>query len=215
MTVESKASKKRITPAQWTEANVLWESGESTLSDISKRLDITIPHLSREFKKNGIIKGSNAVDVTQAVEQEILSAAVESVKLRVKRIAETKEQHYVWTDVVTKMLMQSLAKARQENAPLAITEGDAKAADRVMSVLLKAQSAKWQCLGLDKEDFVGQDELPELPISNFTEEEILTIQNRAEIKSMGVDDGLGGTLAEIEENLIIEEGFDEDEDAVS
>jgi hypothetical protein len=214
MTEEIKAKRKRITPAEWATANALWESGQHTLGEISKQLDISKEHLSRQFKKNNVEKGAKVADITGRVEEEIINAAAAATKLRVTRIGETKEQHYVWADAVIKMMMMSVGKANKAGSPMAIVDADAKAGERVLSVLSKAQQIKWQCLGLDKEDFVGTDELPELPIKNLTEVEIEEIRNRATAISMGVNDGLGGMLAEEEENLIIEEGFNESDSAV-
>lgn len=207
---KTKTSRKRMTPAEWGEAVALWESGEFTLQQISKKLSITKSHLSRKFKKEGVKKGDMFEETKAAVEEETKSVSAEHALLLAKRVTETKEEHYQWSVAIGKMAMQVVAKARNDGHAISTASEDLKALNHLINIEQKVRSERYACLGLDKEDFVDGDDLPDLPIQDLTGEEIEEIRNKATQSTMGIDDGMGGILS-VEENEIVEEGFDEKE----
>ncbi|NOQ76390.1 MAG: hypothetical protein GQ475_01085, partial [Methylococcaceae bacterium] len=78
------------------------------------------------------------------------------------------------------------------------------------AVALKSTSETLRkSLGMDRDDEVTGD-LPELVISVLTEGEMSQIRFQAANLSAGIDDGTGGVLDDVEDDVIIE-GIDEPE----
>ncbi|MBT3031444.1 MAG: hypothetical protein N0E58_19875 [Candidatus Thiodiazotropha endolucinida] len=59
----------------------------------------------------------------------------------------------------------------------------------------------------------SSETLPQLTIVDMTSDEIEQIRNEAYARSMGLDDGMGGTLTDEDDNEIITEGMDEEPEA--
>jgi hypothetical protein len=62
-----------------------------------------------------------------------------------------------------------------------------KALETAMTVLLKARQERWAVLGLDKADYIDEEGLPELHISELTALEIEDLRNR-EFAEFGISD---------------------------
>lgn len=207
-----KNTKRRMTPAQWGEAKALWESGSFTLAQIAERVGSTKEHLSRKFKSEDIIKGSQSTDVEdvaiqaakQAVEEAVEEEAKTGVSKMTERIAETKEKAYLYPEMIERMGFAEVASARKDKQPLSVTTENLKALQILINITHKAKEMKFSALGLDKIDHFDEEELPELTIALLTEEEIDVIQSAALERTSGLDDGMGGILDE--ENDIVDSG---------
>jgi len=204
---KDKSSRRQMNPAEFAEASALWKTGQHTLNEISQKLGFSKETLSRRFTKAGVIKGSSAGKIADEIEKEILSTSAQAAKVLSERVQETREEHYQWAHLAIKLSTQIMIEARKQNLPLASTIEEQKAIGLYMKNLEVAQKQRFTCLGLDKENYVDESELTELPITNLTAVEIDDIRGRAQELSLGVDDGLGGTL---DDNEVVEEGFDED-----
>lgn len=211
-TSKESSSKSRITPAQWSEAKALWESGEFTLTQISEKVGVTREHLSRRFKKEGIEKGVKKIETTAAAAEAVESELSRLAKILPARIAETKEQHYQWASNIGKLAMQTVIIAQRDGRPLSSTGEDLKALDRLMAIEAKVMEQRYKALGIDREDYVDEESLPTLTIDILTEEEMTDIRSQARAQTLGVDDGLGGTLSDEDENDIVELDDFEDEE---
>lgn len=200
------SSTRRMTPAQWSEAKALWESGEFTLAQIAKRVKATREHLSRKFKKEGIEKGASSVKVSESAAAAVEDEIAKNARIIPMRIAETKEEHYVWAQTTGKLSMQLLSRAIREGKPISSISEDAKAIERIANIMTKVMDQRYRALGIDKDDYIDEETLPTLSIDIMTEDQMNEVRTRAREQTLGVDDGLGGTLTTDE---IVE--YDEDD----
>lgn len=186
-----KKGRKHLTPAEWAEAKTLWELGKATLPELSERFGIRPETLSRKFAAEGIVKGAKAKEVESAVKEEALDEAT----IVMRRIRETKEDHYTWSSVIAKLTMQTIVKAQSAGTAIAATGADLKALNNAMRILAKAREERWVVLGLDKESG-DPEELPELMVSVLTPEQIEEIQRMTQENTPVIDEELEDIIEE-------------------
>lgn len=196
-----------LTPAEWAEAEALWESGEVTLDDLNKRFGIAATTISRHMTRKGIIKGANAHLHAMAIKEKVLEVALgDSTKLAAK-IAEMNDRYVNWYEMLAKMSMSELAVAKKGGKKFETAAGNLKAIGQVLTNIKTCREESWKLYGIDKEKDDGSDNLPELPINDLTEQEIGVLRN-AQIKASG------GIVEEVQEELSAESydiiGIDDD-----
>ena len=204
MTTPAVKTPTRMTPRQWAEAEALWEAGEVTLDDLATRFDKNRSAFVRYFKKHGIVKGSRAAARKEEVKEAVAAAGIDEATVLANRIRETKEDHYKMSSALAKLVWAEVLTAKKDEKPFSAIKDNLKALDNAMNVLMKARMERFAILGLDKDDYVDEDGLPELVISELTAAQIEELRNRDE-------EGLEAGTAVIPETLQ-EEIEDEDEE---
>ena len=204
MTTPAVKTSTRMTPRQWAEAEALWEAGEVTLDDLAARFDKDRSAFVRYFKKHGIVKGSRAAARKEEVKEAVAAAGIDEATVLANRIRETKEDHYKMSSALAKLVWAEVLTAKKDEKPFSAIKDNLKALDNAMNVLMKARMERFAILGLDKDDYVDEDGLPELVISELTAAQIEELRNRDE-------EGLEAGTAVISEALQ-EEIEDEDEE---
>ena len=204
MTTPAVKTSTRMTPRQWAEAEALWEAGEVTLDDLAARFDKDRSAFVRYFKKHGIVKGSRAAARKEEVKEAVATAGIDEATVLANRIRETKEDHYKMSSALAKLVWAEVLTAKKDEKPFSAIKDNLKALDNAMNVLMKARMERFAILGLDKDDYVDEDGLPELVISELTAAQIEELRNRDE-------EGLEAGTAVISEALQ-EEIEDEDEE---
>ena len=194
---------RRLTPKQWGMCEALWESGEATLEDLSKKFGISGPGIHNHMKRRGIKRGAKAEKHKQRVAEAVTKAAVDDAAIVAARIRETKEEHYKMASGLAKLAWAEILKAKQDNMPVATALPNLKALDSAMTVMTKARMERWAVLGLDRADYVDEDGLPELLISELTADQVEELRNRK-----------FGDLEELPEELLPADEDDEAEDGI-
>ncbi len=197
----------RMTPRQWAEAEALWEVGEVTLDDLAKKFSRDRTVFTRYFKKHGIVKGSKAAARKEEVKEAVAAAGIDEATVLASRIRETKEDHYKMASAVAKLAWAEVLTAKKESKPFSSIKDNLKALDNAMNVLAKARMERYAVLGLDKDDYVDEDGLPELVISELTAAQIEELRNRDE-------EGLEAGTAVIPDELDEVTGDEEEEDEI-
>jgi len=196
---------KHITPAQKKQAVTLRAAGY-TITAISDKTGISVSTLKRLFTEYSVKKGELKQAVIDKATSELINDAstVEAIK---------RETASLLLDdlAMVKRLRESMAGAME-----VLEASDTTEALQVMravsagAVALKSTSETLRkSLGLDKENEVSGD-LPELVISVLTEAEMESIRSHAVTLSAGIDDGMGGMLEHVEDDVVVE-GMDEPE----
>lgn len=180
MTTTAVTTSIRMTPKQWAEAEALWESGEVTLDDLCKRFGKNRTAFTRHFKKHSIVKGSKSAAAKEAVKEAVASAGIDDATVLANRIRETKEDHYKMTSAIAKLTWAEVLNAKKESRPFSAIKDNLKALEIGMNILEKARMERFAILGLDKSDFVDEDGLPELVISELTAAQIEELRSRDE-----------------------------------
>lgn len=204
MTTPAVKTPTRMTPRQWAEAEALWEAGEVTLDDLAARFDKDRSAFVRYFKKHGIVKGSRAAARKEEVKEAVAAAGIDEATVLANRIRETKEDHYKMSSALAKLVWAEVLTAKKDEKPFSAIKDNLKALDNAINVLMKARMERFAILGLDKDDYVDEDGLPELVISELTAAQIEELRNRDE-------EGLEAGTAVIPETFQ-EEIEDEDEE---
>lgn len=205
----------RLTPKQWAEAEALWESGEVTLDDLAAKFSKHKSNFSRHFDKNGIKRGAKAEEHKKKIAEAVTAAGIDEASVTAARIKETKEEHYKMSMGLAKLVWQEVLTAKTAGNPLATATANLKALDIAATALAKLRNERWEILGLNREDYVDGDVLPELVISELTADEIQKLQDR-DVEDLGLAVGEAVQLPEgldvvddddeNDENEIIEEG---------
>jgi hypothetical protein len=188
--------KSRLRARQWAEAIALWELGEVTLADLHARFGLSAAAFAKYFKQHGIEKGSKVEEHSQRVRDAIVDVATTDATILAARIRETKEEHYRMAVALAKLTWGEILAAKQGGAPMAVAMGNLKALDTAMGVLKKAREERYAVLGLNRDDFVDQDGLPQLVVSELTPEQVTALRNQNHLGfdelKLDVDHFMGG-----------------------
>ncbi|MFW6855375.1 hypothetical protein ACODYM_29210 [Burkholderia gladioli] len=187
---KSPKPKKRLTPRQWAEAEALWAAGDITLRGLIEKYGLQKSAFVRHFQKIGLKKGEKADEIRDAAQDAIKKAAEEEAALLRQRILETKEEHYKMAAGIAKLTWAEIVRAKSEGIAFGAVQGNIKALELAMNALKKAREERYACLGLDKDDYVDEDELPELVIAELTDEQIAALRERDRLmeQELGLDD---------------------------
>jgi len=199
-------SSKRMTPAQWAEAEALWESGQVTLVDLAKKFDKAEETFSRYFKKKGMKKGAKKEEHAEKVKERVADAIADDATVLASRIRETKEEHYQMARAIGKLTWREVLKA-QTAGSVAGSTAEFRSLREAMTVLKLAREERWAVLGLDNPDTENDANLPDLVIQELTAGQIEAMQADQE-------QDLALQSLNLEEDPMLNEDDDGDEDDV-
>lgn len=170
--------KKPLTPKEWAKIDALWESGEVTYADLIKRFDRNLSTFERHFRKHGIKKGAARERIKDRVSKELESAEVSEAQVMAKRIRETKEEHYRMATALGRLTWAEILEAKKNKVPMATALNNLKALNAAIVNLKVVREERYAVLGLDRDDAVDPDQIPELIISELTEDQIKALRER-------------------------------------
>lgn len=201
-----KSKHARLTPKQWAEAEALWESGEVTLVDLATRFGKHKSAFSAHFSKHKIERGSKKAEHAAAIKEEVKKASIDDATVLAARIKETKEEHYKMASGLAKLSWNEILQAKAAGHAFSTVLNNLKSLDAAMTVLKKAREERWAVLGLDKDDDMDEDGLPELVISELTAEQIEALRSRDESELDDLPDG-EADVSELDD--VVDEGDDD------
>lgn len=169
---------KHLTTRQWAEAEALYATGDATLTQIAEKHGMSMNSVFMHMKRFGIKKNSKKEEHAKAISAAVEAATVGDATVLASRIRETKEEHYKMAAALAKLTWNEILQTKQNGTPVAAAMNNLRALDAAMGVLKKAREERYSVLGLDRTDFVDEEGLPELVISELTAEQILALQAR-------------------------------------
>jgi hypothetical protein len=185
-------AKKPLTPRLKAIAEALWKTGEfKSRRELAKHLEVSESALAAFIKIED--KGKAVEKVKEAVEEAAVEAAVEELTLHQRRVQDTKEQHYKMAEHIAGFVWKELLKAKSEGIPFGVVAPNIKALHEAMAVLNKARVERYATLGISEDD-VGEEEVPELFISELTQEQV------EEMRLAQEDDDSVGEMPDPEED---------------
>ena len=186
---ESTKTSARLTPAQWREIDLLWESGEVTLKDLKERYGKSTDTFTTHFRKYKVKKGSRIEELRKVAEQIQREQARTDASIISQRIRDTKEQHYKMADGISRLVFNEVLNVRKKGGQFREIQSDLKSLFLAMDTLKKCREERWAILGLDK-DAVDEEALPELVMSTMTPEQAQAMRQAQEEdeEEMGIDD---------------------------
>lgn len=192
----------RLTYGEQREVEALWESGNYTLLQLAKRFNISTYTLQKHFKREDVKRGVSKEKAREvALKQAAIMAEKEAKRKadeHLKRVEETKSEHYSLSRIITKLAAHELTKAANGSAQLGTLGPNFKALDLAISALKKAREERWVVLGLDQDAQQGQSQT-ELVISELTPEQVE--QMRAVQKQQDDFDALSDSIVSEEINV--------------
>lgn len=195
-----------LTARQWAEADALWESGEVTYKDLSERFGKDWTTFRTSFEKRGIVKGAAKAKVQEEVKAQIEKDVVGDAGILAARIRETKEEVYKMASGIRKLSWAEILKAKNGNVPFGAIMNNIKTLDAAATLLKKTQEISYTVLGLNDENFVDEEQLPELIISELTAEQVTMLKNRDTLTVEDVVVGDDESSFDVVEEGVVEEG---------
>lgn len=207
---QAKRPWRRLTHAEWVEAEVLWRSGQVTLTTLAEKYNCHPDTLKKQFAKKQIKKGTDARAAQALLEEELAKKTLEEAQIALERAKETKEQHYKMSTGLAQLAWAEILNARNENRPFAAVTKNIEAIQRAMEVIKKAREERFAVLGLDKDN--GEDELtlPDLVVSELTDDQVVELQARNSAED-GMEDIDDLDVVVVGENIELDEEGDDDE----
>jgi lambda repressor-like predicted transcriptional regulator len=200
---------KHIPPEMKAKIIALRQAGFS-LASIADQTDTSISTVKRHVSATR--KGSVKQELIDEARKELLSTLTDdAVKAQLAALVvdDISIAHRIRSNIVS--TLEHIEN--QKPSGLAEAGQTMRALSSAATGLKLTGDALRQSLGVTQRGLheSNTDDLPELIIQDMTGEDIAKIRSRAELLSLGIDDGLGGILPD--ENDIIVEGFDEPEAA--
>lgn len=199
---------KRLTPAEWERLKTLWEYGDHTLVQLSEMFGIRADTIQRRLKEEGVQKGAKAhlaaEKAAAEVEDDLAAQAAETMR----RIHQTKDDHYKWSEAIGKMVMQELLNARNERKDVGMKNANLTALGKAAKTLEIIRKERYAILGLDREDG-DPDEMDELLVSELLPEQIEALQNEMRGIDLNSDLNIDSLTENDRDNGIVVEGEDD------
>lgn len=186
--IEGKTSKqKRLSLAEWEQVKLLWEYGNHTLAELSDQFGIRSDTIQRRLKDEGIEKGAKAHEVANATATAMHDEMAKQAAENMKRIVETKNDHYRYAEALARMTMAEVVEAKNSRQALSTKDANLAALNKAAKTLEVLRKERWVLLGLDREDGDPED-MDELLISELSQEQIDAMQ--AEMRGLEYTDPL-------------------------
>lgn len=190
---------RRLLEREWLEIVSLAKEGMSVLK-IAKIYDVHHTVIYRGLKKRGVRIGSL---IAEASEEELERSREETVR----RIKETKDTDYRFTEALQKKIMKTVIDAG--STPSKALD-DIKALKIAIDGIRSGTNNKWRLLGLDRENEHADAVLPELPIREMTQNEVELIRNRQNLEDGNLSqDDMDTVLGILDDTIPVEDEDDE------
>lgn len=207
--IAEKRTKTKVAAKRWAEIEAVYETGDTTLSELSKKYKLGISTIQRHFDIAGIKKGSRKAEMKARVAEELTKTSITDATILAARIRETKEEHYKLSSHLAKLIWAEVIAARTSGSPMAVATNNLKALNVAADGLRKVREERWVVLGLDRPDAIDPGELPDLQVSVLGEDEIKEMRER----DLQDDFDMSGAVQNGSENFQSDEDdADDDED---
>lgn len=174
---DSKEKKVRLTAADWATIEEMWASGTVTLEQLAEQFLVNPSFLSRELSKRGVKKGIKSKELAAAATEKVRETLVDVHAQKMKRVAETKDEHYQFAQTLAKLTFQIIANKVKNKQSIHGARDDIRTIKDAMTAISIARDERFRVLGLDRDENTG-DEIPALIVTEMTAAEIEAIRNR-------------------------------------
>lgn len=179
------ASYRKLTPAEWEQVVVLWESGSVTLKDLQTRFGISTVSLHQGLNKRGAVKGKRAKEFARTTEEALKSDA----QRRAEEIRGFKQSYQKYGDFImqatVKELNDLLKGPRSPEVNRRIFTS-LKYSAEIFATMRDQKFHLYDLYNVNDED--GQ--LPDIAVVQYSDEELEAIKRRFEVPLLEDDDSL-------------------------
>jgi hypothetical protein len=159
-----------LAPSRWAEIRALWETGETTLSELSDRYGVATRTLQAHFAKQDTVKGSKAKEIAAAVTEAVFADNFEDRDVRIAKGREARSKAFANASTIEALIMAQVQEAQKDPTASFRATGAIKALSIAAQALERIHAMKWSALGLDRQE--DTDELPGIVIMDLGEEEL-------------------------------------------
>lgn len=167
---------KRLTPADWVQVVVLWESGTITLQGLSDRFGISKPSLSIGLTKRGAVKGRRSAEFAKTTEEALKSES----QRHAEKIKAFRNTYHTYGDYIMQSAVVELQALRKKPREERTREENARIFTSIKytaEVFAHCRDQKFHLFDLYNEHDQEGD-LPEIGVAEYTPEEIDNIKRR-------------------------------------
>lgn len=186
--------KRQLTPRDWAEIEEKWSLGDTTLEQLSTDYKVSVAHLSRSLAERGVKKGSKAAEVKLAIQEAVHEQHVTDAVEQMRRIEETKDEHYKYAKTLAALAFRLVAKQIQNKQSISAVKDDVKTVREALQALQIARNERWAVLGLDQDPDTGEESTT-LIVQEMTQGDLQAVRDRH--KNAGIDED----VAEVEKML--------------
>jgi hypothetical protein len=173
--VTEKRKYTRLSESAWAEARALWEVGDSSLEELTKRFGVSKRALQFHFSKHALSKGSKSSELAAAVEMEVLRRELPDKEILVQRAKNIKERTYANSQAIENLVMAQLDLAKKDPSQAYKAASAMKMLSLAASTLERTHRLTKTALGLDKEPDIGK-EFPVLTFRDLSQEDLEEIR---------------------------------------
>lgn len=178
-----KRSYKTLSKLEWAECGALWETGEFTLNSLSDRFGISPQNISIGLKKRGFEKGAASKDATEIAKREVRERVMTAASIA-ERLTRTREDHYNTMEAIAKATKSELVTAAKNGKSVSSVIENLKSLNVAADVLSKTFQQRLSALGIKEGEYDGDEEMPQLVISEMTADEIMQIREQSEKRTL-------------------------------
>ena len=160
--------RKRLSPAQWIEAEELYRNGW-TQAQIAKQFKIRIETVSRHMTKRSVKGGERAETVREELSAALAKKQRDFAESKAQRQIDSKEMLYKMTNILLGAFAKEFQAAMTTGRGLAALSGSAKALKDSLLSMKVGREELYSLLEI-KDDGIG-DALPDLVVASMTVEE--------------------------------------------
>ena len=182
---EAEEKKTRLTDEQWKEICDLYELGQASTPELSKKFGVSVQALSQYFKRHSIVKGSKAEALKKAATAAAAAATATVVakkvadfeEERLERISHAKRSFDDAQRVLSQAITAAYVGAVKDGRPVSTEAANVKTLRMMISALSVSRQERFAILEADK--LIDEAKLPTLVIEDLSQNQIEELQKQA------------------------------------
>lgn len=164
----TKSTSRRLSPAQWIEAEELYRQGW-TQAQIADKYGVRVETVSRHMTKRKVVGGDRAETVREELAAALAKKQRDFAESKAARQIDSKELLYKMTNILVGAYAKEMQAAMTSGRGLAALQGSAKALKDSLMSLKIGREEMYKLLDID--DAANKEELPDLTVASMSIEE--------------------------------------------
>lgn len=168
------ANKPKLSPTDWANVVVAYQSGEKNMVELAEEYGVTHQAISKGLRERGIRRVSELTE-------NIVNEEDQARKQREEDVAKARQQverFSKFNDVITQMVMKRVIDGDRDGT-LRAYDGEIKVLNNASKVVERARRENWTILEIEKV-LEGEESLPDLNVGEYTPEELESIRQANE-----------------------------------
>lgn len=186
---------RRMTEAEWAQCVEAYELGIKGTVELAAEFGVTRQALYQRFRSNGIIEGSRAHEIKDAVKEAAKAQAEKFADNRMDWIEETRINGYNALKQAQAIATKIVAEALKKSDPMQTVNEDLKAVKRFQDILVDNINTRLGPI-LNSDQVTDEESLPSLMLEDLTAEEV--IEHHRDIGALDEDTDIDQLLKSVD-----------------